>query len=139
MLEYPSRVPPTTFESLHDWLKLLGEMVTAIVIMTTFASVIIGYIVITFYLSNFSVVISPLDTFSLSSIQIFMVFFLAILISAVVLFLFPLWATYWAPPETRESLPNLFGSRDIAPDTLTLLSNVKIFLSDGLCTSVRSI
>ena len=105
-------------ENVHERLKLLGEIVTAVVIVTTFVSVIIGTIIIRIYLSNFLIAISPLDTFGASSLEIFMVFFIALLVGAVVLFLSPLLATYVVDRETRASLPNLFGRRYITPDNL---------------------
>jgi hypothetical protein len=115
-----SQVPvqkPTTLENVHKWLKLMGEIVTAIVIVATFASVILGTIIIRIYLSHFIVVISPLDTFGASSLEIFMVFFITLLGSAGFLFLAPLLATYLVGRETRASLPNLFGRSYIPPDT----------------------
>jgi hypothetical protein len=109
---------PTTLENMHKWLKLVGEMVTSAVIIATVTSVVIGTIMVRIYLSSFSISISPLDTLSASSLQIFMVFFLTLMGGAVFLFLAPLAATYIVQPETRESLPNLFGRRYIPRDTL---------------------
>jgi len=115
-----SQVPvqkPTTLENIHKWLKLVGEMVTAVVIIATVTSVVIGTIIVRIYLSSFSIPISPLDTLSASSLQIFMVFFLTLMGGVVFLFLAPLAATYLVELGTRESLPNLFGRRYILPDT----------------------
>ena len=95
--------------------QLGGEIVTAVVIITTFISVIFGTVIIRIYLSNFSIPISPLDAFSVSSLQIFMVFFVTLLTGAVALFLIPLFATYFVDPETRYSFPKLFGRRYIPP------------------------
>jgi hypothetical protein len=114
-----SQVPvQTQMEKAHRWLKLLGEMVAAAVGITTVASIIIGTIIIKIYLSYFAIAISPLDTFSASSLQIFVFFFILLLGSAVFLFLVPLCATYIVPPETRDSLPDLFGRRYLPPGTL---------------------
>src|SRR5262249_18259038 len=98
-----SRVPvQTQVENVHKWLKPLGEIVTAASIITAFASVVIGAIIIRIYLSNFAIPISPLDTFSASSLQIFVFFFIALLGTSVFIFLVPFYAAYLVPPETRD-------------------------------------
>ena len=117
MLE-PQIQKPTTLEDVHSRLKLVSEIVTAVVIITTVTSVVIGTMVINLYLSNFSISISPLDTLSASSLQIFMVFFVTLMVGAVSLFLIPFAAPYYVDPETRHSLPNLFGRRYSPPDAL---------------------
>ena len=61
---------PTTLENAHRSLKLVSEIVTAVVIITTVISAIVGTILIRLYLSYFSVAISPLDTLSASSLQV---------------------------------------------------------------------
>jgi hypothetical protein len=106
----------TQLANAHEWLKPLREIVIDVSAITAFASAIIGFILIRIYLSNFSISISPLDAFGASSLQIFVFFFIAGLGSAVFVFLLPLCATYIVPPETRDSLPDLFGRRYIPPD-----------------------
>jgi hypothetical protein len=114
-----SQVPvQTQVENAHKWLKLLGGIVTNVTIITSFFSVIIGAIVIITYLSNFAIPISPLGTFGASSFQIFVFFFIALLGSGVSIFLVPLYATYLAPHEIRDSLQELFTQRNIPPNTL---------------------
>ena len=114
-----SQVPlQTRLENARKWLKLLREIVIDVSAITAFASAIIGFILIRVYLSNFSISISPIDTFGASSLQIFVFFFVAGLGSAVFVFLLPFWATFIVPPETRDSLPDLFGRRYVPPDTV---------------------
>jgi hypothetical protein len=94
---FGSQVPaqkPTTLENVHSWLKLISEIVSAVVITTTVASGIIGILIIGTYLSNFTIPISPIDTLSVSSFQLFMVFFIAILVGVVVFLFTPLTAPY---------------------------------------------
>jgi hypothetical protein len=88
------------------------------VAITDFASAIVGFVLIRIYLSNFSIPISPLDAFGVSSLQIFSFFFIAGLGSEVFVFLLPICATYIVPPETRDGLPDLFGKRYVQPDAL---------------------
>jgi hypothetical protein len=114
-----SQVPvQTQMENARRWLKPLREIVIDVSTITAFASAIIGTTIIRVYLSNFSIPISPLDTFSGVSLQIFAFLFITILGTAVFLFLVPFCAPYLVPPETRESLQELFGRRNIPPDTL---------------------
>ena len=101
-------------ENAHKWIKLVVDVITLII----FASVILGYVMIRTYLSNFRTFISPLDTFSASSLQIFGILFIVLLGSAVFFFLVPFCAPYIVSPETRESLQELFGRRNIPPHTL---------------------
>src|ERR1700758_707597 len=70
---------------VHRWLKRAGEIVTSVTIITTFVSVVGGAIILNVYLSNFAPIISPFDTFSVVSLQVFMVFFLSLLGSVVCL------------------------------------------------------
>jgi hypothetical protein len=96
--------------NVHRWLKRAGEIATSVTIITTFVSVVGGVIILRVYLSNFAPTISPLDTLSVVSLQVFMVCFLSFLSSVVCLVLTPFGARYFVDPRTRESLPKLFGS-----------------------------
>jgi hypothetical protein len=80
-------------------------------------SPIIGAVIIPLYLSNFSIPISPAPDLSQQSQQIIGFELIALLAAGVGLFLLPFFPTYFVHPETLNGLPNLFGMRDISPDT----------------------
>jgi hypothetical protein len=94
----------TRLENAYRWLKPVFGIMTAVgAIAATIATVIISL-----YLLNLSIYISPVDI-SIRSLEIFMFVFSALVLTVVGVLLWPLFTRYTVPPETRDSLPNLFG------------------------------
>ena len=104
----------TRVENAHKWIKLVVDVSTLIALV----SLILGYVLIRMYLSNFVTTILPFDTFSVSSLQIFGILFIVILGNAVAFFLVPFCAPYFVSSETRDNLQELFGRRNIPLHTL---------------------
>jgi hypothetical protein len=95
----------------------VAGMAASVVIIFKAISPIIGAVIIPLYLSNFSISISPAPDLSQQSQQIIGFELIALLAAGVGLFLLPFFPTYSVQPETLNGLPNLFGMRDISPDT----------------------
>ena len=95
----------TALANVHRWLKHVCGIITAAGII----GAIIATVIIQVYLSNFSIYISPVDTLSTRSLEIFMFVFSALLLSLVGVFLSPFFTPHFVLRETRDILPNLFG------------------------------
>jgi hypothetical protein len=117
----------TMLANVHRSLKpVRGIMTTVggIITVVGIIGVIIGTAIIQVYLSKFSIYISPIDTLSTRSLEIFMFVFSTSLIGFVGIFLLPFFTPYFVLHETRDILPDLFGM----PVRGTIFSFLKEYL-----------